>query len=196
LTNTVASENFRGGTHTGKRDNGGDIGIGGSMVSRVIVEALGINRTKLRETYRKIGDLGDAAAQLSASSKEKNSKRQKLLTSFFKSNSDKKEEDVLSVEEVFEKLRLVANTSGEKSEEKKRRILINLMRRIRSNPVDIRFLTRLLISANRCGASTTTMLCAISRASLYVGSEEEITKDMLKQCDDEVKYVVFQNSYH
>ena len=159
------------------------------MVSRVIVEVLGVDRAKLRETYRKIGDLGDAAAELSASS-TKNSKRQKLLTSFFKSNSDKQEEDVLSVEEVFEKLRLVANTSGEKSEEKKRRILINLMRRIRSNPVDIRFLTRLLISANRCGASTTTMLCAISRASLYVGSEEEITKDMLKQCDDEVKYVM------
>ena len=95
---------------------------------------------------------------------------------------------------MFEKLRLVANTSGEKSEEKKRRILINLMRRCRSNPVDI---TTSKVTFN-FGESLWSfnyndalqLFTCVSKNLSHVGSEEEITKDMLKRCDDEVKYVM------
>ena len=43
------------------------LGVGGSSISKALQESLGCKRQKLRECYKKFGDLGDAAEYIASS---------------------------------------------------------------------------------------------------------------------------------
>lgn len=113
-----------------------EFGMAEKMVLKAIAKAFDKPLEKVTDSYKKTGDLGQVAQDLTSSHSS------------------------LAVSEVFEKLQDITKSSGEGSVDKKIEILANLFKR--SSPLENRFLARIPVDKMRLGFSDMTILEGLS----------------------------------
>ncbi|MFX1384758.1 MAG: ATP-dependent DNA ligase, partial [Promethearchaeota archaeon] len=133
------------------------------IAEKMIIEALsihsGINKNKIKEILVKKGDIG-AAAEIVLSEK----KSQKSLMDFNKNfGSDMSS---LEISELYSELEKISFTSGAGSNDIKLGILRGLMK----NPLETKYLLRIITSTLRVGAATQTILEGIALG--FTGTKE------------------------
>jgi len=129
------------------------------MMLEVIAKAYGVEKDSVRETYRKVGDLGDTAALLAQKSKfPASTVGGKVQKSHLRKSYGGQAK--LSVTDVYEKLSDIAKDEGEKSVERKIGKMAQLLRAV--DPISARFLARIPIGRLRLGFSDKTILDALS----------------------------------
>ncbi|KAK9066931.1 hypothetical protein SSX86_014255 [Deinandra increscens subsp. villosa] len=121
-----------------------ELNIGGSVVTAALEDACGTNKSKIRDLYNSLGDLGDVA-QLCRQT-------QKLLAP----------PAPLSIRGVYSVLREISVQTGSKSTSRKRSLIVNLMRSCRE--MEIKFIVRTLVRNLRIGAMMRTVLPALAHA--------------------------------
>ncbi|XP_058087232.1 DNA ligase 6 [Magnolia sinica] len=133
-----------------------ELNIGGSLVSAALEEACGTNRSKIRDMYNNLGDLGDVA-QLCRQT-------QSLLAP----------PHPLSIREVFAVLRKISTEAGSGSTVRKKNLVVNLMRSCRER--EMKFLVRTLVRNLRIGAMMRTILPALAQAVVLNSSPHLLCK--------------------
>ncbi|KAL6007403.1 hypothetical protein ACLOJK_032900 [Asimina triloba] len=115
-----------------------ELNIGGSLVSAALEEACGTNRSKIREMYNDLGDLGDVAQQCRQT--------QSLLAP----------PNPLSIREF------TSVEAGSGSTIRKKSLIVNILRSCRER--EMKFLVRTLVRNLRIGAMMRTVLPALAQA--------------------------------
>jgi len=118
-----------------------EFGMAEKMVIKSIVLALNMERKLFEKEYKKTGDLGKAVEHF-----------KKQIQSF-----DRKD---LSILEVFQDLYTLSQTAGAGSQDKKIRMIANLVRQL--DPLSTRYLVRIPLGIMRLGFSDMTILDAYS----------------------------------
>ncbi|XP_059449423.1 DNA ligase 6 isoform X2 [Corylus avellana] len=121
-----------------------ELNIGGSLVTSALEEACGTNRSKIREMYNKLGDLGDVAQECRQT--------QTLLAP----------PSPLLIKDVFSALRKISVQTGSGSTVRKKSLMVNLMCSCREK--EMKFLVRTLVRNLRIGAMMRTVLPALAQA--------------------------------
>lgn len=116
-----------------------DINIG--MAEKMVLRSIGVEA----KTYKQIGDLGKTAEQYA------------------------KGKGTLSVKTVFDTLHAIAKTTGAGSQEKKIRLLNDLLKN--ASPIEARYIARIVVGDLRLGVGSKTILDALSIA--YTGTKEK-----------------------
>lgn len=114
-----------------------EFGLADKFVIRAIAQTFGIEQHSVETQYKKIGDLGIVAQQLSH-----------------------KEESKLSIQEVYDALFQLTDVSGEGSQEKKITLLSSLFNDL--DRLSLRYVTRIPLGKMRLGFSDMTILDGIS----------------------------------
>ncbi|XP_077243975.1 DNA ligase 6-like isoform X2 [Tasmannia lanceolata] len=127
-----------------------ELNIGGSLVSAALEEACGTNRSKIRDMYNNLGDLGDVAQAFRQT--------QSLLAP----------PRSLLIQEVFSVLRKISVEAGSGTTVRKKNLVVNLMRSCREK--EMKFLVRTLVRNLRIGAMMRTVLPALAQAVLLNSS--------------------------
>ncbi|KAK9454921.1 hypothetical protein V1511DRAFT_375659 [Dipodascopsis uninucleata] len=148
----------------------GELGIGGSLLSRTLRKISGISAQRMKALYDKHGDIGDVAFESKVS-----------VRTLVKPTR-------LTISDVYNTLWKIANAKGPKSQDIKMGLIERLL--IRSKNNEIRYLARTLVAHLRIGAVRTTMIVALARAFCYASqndgqpSQEELTKaeESVRQC--------------
>mmetsp|Transcript_10741 Transcript_10741/g.40352 ORF Transcript_10741/g.40352 Transcript_10741/m.40352 type:complete len:1482 (-) Transcript_10741:96-4541(-) len=130
--------------HIAPANEGVELNIGGGVVSAAISEVTGTPRSRLREMYRDLGDLGDVAQACRQT--------QTLLL----------RPKALTIRHVFTSLRGLSTVSGSGSAIRRKAVLIGLLRACRQS--ETRTLTRTFIQHLRTGAVLKTVLANLSKA--------------------------------
>ncbi len=115
-----------------------EFGMADKMVLRAVAKAYEEELDKVTDQFKKTGDLGKVAEALSGKARGNG----------------------LTVREVFLKLKLISETGGEGSVEKKIEILAELLRE--ADPVSARYLARIPVNNLRLGFSDMTVLEGLS----------------------------------
>ncbi|XP_068303185.1 DNA ligase 6 isoform X1 [Pyrus communis] len=121
-----------------------ELNIGGSLVTSALEEACGTSRSKIREMYSELGDLGDVAQACRQT--------QKLLAP----------PSPLLIKDVFSALQKISVQTGSGSTVRKKSLILNLMRSCREK--EMKFLVRTLVRNLRIGAMMKTVLPALAQA--------------------------------
>ncbi|WCJ25293.1 DNA LIGASE 6 [Euphorbia peplus] len=143
-----------------------ELNIGGSLVSSALEEACGTKRSKIRDLYNSLGDLGDVAQVCRQT--------QSLLAP----------PPPLLIKDVFSVLRKISVQTGSGSTTRKKSLILNLMRSCREK--EIKFIVRTLVRNLRIGAMMRTVLPALAQAVAWnslVSTDErksELSKDKLQ----------------
>lgn len=116
-----------------------EFGMAEKYVIKALALAYGVSPEKVTSDFKKTGDLGSVAQELSKSVTQLHSN---------------------SVTTVFEKLKLLTQTMGEGSVDKKVEILSDLLKE--SDPLSARFIARIPVDKLRLGFSDMTVLEALS----------------------------------
>ncbi|XP_044468176.1 DNA ligase 6 isoform X2 [Mangifera indica] len=140
-----------------------ELNIGGSLVTSALEEACRTNRSKIRDMYNRLGDLGDVAQECRQT--------QTLLAPH----------SPLFVKDVYSVLRKISVQTGSGSTGRKKSLIVNLMRSCREK--EIKFLVRTLVRNLRIGAMMRTILPALAQAIVMNSSLNfpEGTVDNLKE---------------
>ena len=117
------------------------LSVSGSVVSSALCTVTSATRGKIRELYRKCGDLGDVACQL------KN--RQATLVHF----------KPLTIKGVLETLHSIADESGEGAVARRQSLIVSLLRACQGE--ETRFIVRTLIANMRIGANSKSIVTAL-----------------------------------
>ena len=128
-----------------------EIGIAEKTVAKAIEKAFGAESSLLETRMRKLGDLGDVAAELS----------EKKAQQFFFSEK-------LTVEKVYSTFEEIAKTSGAGSANTKMNKLVSLLNS--ASNLEAKFLTRFVTGNLRLGVADFTVLDAL--AIHFTGSKE------------------------
>ena len=123
-----------------------EMGMAEATIAQAVGKAFGKNKDDVIKSYRKLGNMGLAAQQLSQSSK-------------FKVQSSK-----LAVGEVFEELRKIADYSGEGTVEKKIATLADLLTKL--DPVSVKHVVNIPLGTLRLGVGDPTVMDALSLAKV------------------------------
>jgi DNA ligase-1 len=132
------------------------IGISSQLVIKSLSKALGVDKTKIVEEWKKIGDLGEVA--------EKLIQKKKQITLQF---------SVLTSEKVLKNLRKLPELEGEGTVNKKLSLIIELFNSI--SGLEAKYLTRTLIGDLRIGIQESTIREALSLA-FFNGDKEASEK--------------------
>ncbi|KAK6927904.1 DNA ligase, ATP-dependent, C-terminal, partial [Dillenia turbinata] len=141
-----------------------ELNIGGSLVTSALEEACGTSRSKIREMYNILGDLGDVA-QLCRQA-------QSLLVP----------PSALLVRDVFSVLRKISVQTGSGSMVRKKGLIVNLMCSCREK--EMKFLVRTLVRNLRIGAMMRTVLPALAQAVVMNSNPDFVlqgTADHIKE---------------
>ncbi|XP_058179312.1 DNA ligase 6 isoform X2 [Rhododendron vialii] len=138
-----------------------ELNIGGSIVVAALEEACGTKRSKIKELYDSLGDLGDVA-QLCRQT-------QSLLAP----------PPPLSIQGVFSVLWKISEQTGSRSTARKKSLIVSLMRSCREK--EMKFLVRTLVRNLRIGAMMRTVLPALAQAVVMNASLHERTVENLKE---------------
>jgi len=122
-----------------------DVGIAGKLMQRIISRAYGASEKEVVEKFKDTGDLGRTAEYFCEN------KRQRSLM-------DKE----LTVKKVFKNLRMLPETTGTGSEERKERLLRELL--VSAEPVEARYVVRTTLQEMRMGVGEGTVRDAIAMA--------------------------------
>ncbi|GJQ14037.1 hypothetical protein GpartN1_g5828.t1 [Galdieria partita] len=136
-----------------------ELGVGGSLISKAIMEVTSASKETLRSLYKQYGDLGDVA-QICCS------KLQRLFTP-----------SSLTTQQVYQSLKKIAQTSGAKSVSRKKDLVKSLL--IASRSPEARYIVRILSQHIRVGAVEKTVIAALGRAFVILDAvrcnKEEVT---------------------
>ncbi|MBD3191363.1 MAG: ATP-dependent DNA ligase [Candidatus Heimdallarchaeota archaeon] len=132
-----------------------DLGLADKMVIRAISKAVGKTELTIETLYKQLGDLGETAENLLESS------RQKSLDAFMPL-PEKIKKKRLTVEEVWETLDKITQTTGKGSTSKKIGYLSRLY--LKAEPLEAKYITRTVLSQLRLGVKDLTIIEALSRA--------------------------------
>ncbi|OMO55604.1 DNA ligase, ATP-dependent [Corchorus capsularis] len=152
-----------------------ELNIGGSLVTSALEEACGTNRSKIREMYNDIGDLGDVAQAFRQT--------QTLLAP----------PPPLLIRDVFSVVRKISVQTGSGSTTRKKNLIVNLMRSCREK--EMKFLVRTLVRNLRIGAMMKTILPALAQAVVMHSSlnlYHEGNADSLKEKLQDVSTAVIE----
>jgi DNA ligase-1 len=116
--------------------------VSGSAVSKAILAVTGASSGKLREAYRRTGDLGDAAEHFV--------RNQRLLV----------QPHALSIVSVHNVLQQICSQEGKGSQNQRHTLMAKLLRSCKSN--EMKFLVRTLLGNMRLGANVRTVLAALA----------------------------------
>eukprot|EP00898_Chlorokybus_atmophyticus_P005360 jgi/Chlat1/5825/Chrsp4S06177 len=123
-----------------------ELNIGGSTVAAAISEATGVARARLRELYVEKGDLGDVAQACRQT--------QRMLMS----------PPPLRIRQVYKAVRQISKESGSGSAERKKAIVLQLLRACRER--EPQYVVRTLVQHLRIGAVLKSVLPALARAAV------------------------------
>lgn len=121
-----------------------EIGMAEKNVAAAIGLAYEADKDKVLELYSELGDMGLAAQELG--------------------NKQQVTSNKLSVEDVFNTLSDIANTSGEGSVEKKQTTFANLLQKL--DPASVKHVVRVPLGKTRLGIGDPTVLDALATARL------------------------------
>jgi len=121
-----------------------EMGMADRMVVQALARAYEVNPDEVDKLNTKLGDMGLVAEQLNGKLKIKNGKLDTL--------------------DIYEGLHKIATTGGEGSVEKKISILSSLLEKM--NPLEAKYLIRIVLSRLRLGIGDPTVLDALSVAKL------------------------------
>ncbi|XP_022771969.1 DNA ligase 6 isoform X3 [Durio zibethinus] len=141
-----------------------ELNLGGSLVTSALEEACGTSRSKIRDMYNDMGDLGDVAQACRQT--------QTLLAP----------PPPLLIRDVLSVLRKISLQTGSGSTIRKKNLIVNLMRSCREK--EMKFLVRTLVRNLRIGAMMKTILPALAQAVVMTSSPNlyhEATVDSLKE---------------
>ncbi|CAN4079927.1 unnamed protein product [Withania somnifera] len=139
-----------------------ELNIGGSTVVAALEEACGTKKSKVRELYNSLGDLGDVA-QLCRQT-------QSLLAPPVP----------LTIRGVYSALRRISLQAGSGSTIRKKSLIVNLMCSCREK--EMKFLVRTLVRNLRIGAMMRTVLPALAQAVVFNSTPHEGLVENLKDC--------------
>lgn len=132
------------------------LGIGDEMAKSAIALAADVDKRKVEEEMKKIGDLGEVAYELVRDEERK-------FEEYFRFG------DELSVEDVHRGLMKIATASGSGSQEVKKKTLAAMLAGAASE--ERRYLVRLVTGEMRLGVGDMTLLDALATA--FLGSKEK-----------------------
>ena len=141
-----------------------EMGMADKMVAQSIADAFGISREEVLTQLEQKGDLGLVSYELSKNHRHRG----------------KKEE--LTVQEVFEKLIEIANTSGVGSVEKKTTLLRELLEHM--EPISAKHLVRIPIGNLRLGIGDPTVLDGLALAKLGDKKNRKALEDAYNRTSD------------
>ena len=134
--------------------------VSGSAVSQAIRTVTGAKGERMRQEYRRLGDLGDVASEFFVGTSVK---------SFFTSTETRSH----SIREVHDLIQRVATTPpGEGSTAARQNLLLRLLRGCKDKN-QIRFLVRTLLGNMRLGATLKSVIVALATAVSSIKEEEE-----------------------
>ncbi|MGE0014671.1 MAG: ATP-dependent DNA ligase [Candidatus Methanomethylophilaceae archaeon] len=140
------------------------LGMSDKLVIRAIAATVGMKESKVAEMAVKEGDPGTAA--------EKLIKDKKQMTLF---------SDPLTLDRVVKSLTAIEEAEGKDSQDKKTKILSNMLHD--SNPIEARYLCRIVTGRMRVGAGTMTILDALAEAFASKEDRPEIERAFNITCD-------------
>ncbi len=139
-----------------------EIGMAEKSVASAIALAYGTTKEKVLKEYRKLGDMGLVPAQLSLKLKVKSEK--------------------LTVREVFEILKLIANIKGEGTVEKRQTLLSELLKKM--DALSSKFLVRIPLGNLRLGIGDPTILDGLAKAKLGDKSKRKFLEGAYNRTSD------------
>ena len=120
-----------------------ELGVAEKLLVRVLAKVTGRTEARITTIYKKLGDLGTVAEELL------NDKAQASL-----------QRDVLTVEEVYKILDLIAHEAGQGSVDSKLKHMTGLLGK--ATPSEARYLTRMALGRLRLGVADMTILDALA----------------------------------
>ncbi len=139
-----------------------EIGMSEKLVASSIARTFGLDKDQVLKEYGKVGDLGKVAQELSHQSKSAQSK--------------------LSVKEVFETLRQIAQTKGDGTVEKRLALLCSLLSQVDS--IGVKHLVRIPLGTNRLGIGDPTVLDGFAQAKLGDRSKRKLLEGAYNKVSD------------
>lgn len=139
-----------------------EIGMADKMVAESVARSFKTTQKEVLKLYQKLGDMGKTV--------EKISKEGKI-----------KLED-LTIDEVFETLTKIANTSGEGSVDKKQNLLSNLLQKMDS--LSAKYLVRIPLGNLRLGIGDPTVLDGLAKAMLGDKSKRKLLEGAYNRTSD------------
>ncbi len=135
-----------------------EFGVGEKLMINALSKAYGIEKQRIELLYKEMGDLGLVAERLAQNRKQ--------MTLFH---------EPLTVERVYNNFYKVATASGERSQDLKVRLLVDLLKD--ASPLEARYIVRIPLGRLRLGVGDATILEALAVAK--VGTKE--FKDKLER---------------
>ena len=120
-----------------------ELGLAEKMVTRVLAHATGLEEARIQRMWNEKGDVGLVAEEAIAT------RRQKSL-----------ESTPLTVAKVYENLDAIARESGEGSQERKIRLLSDLLGH--ASPREARYIVRMVVGKMRLGVADMTIIDALA----------------------------------
>ncbi|KAK3426330.1 hypothetical protein EUGRSUZ_F02800 [Eucalyptus grandis] len=133
-----------------------ELNIGGSLVAAAIEDVCGVKRSKIRDMYNRLGDLGDVAQECRQT--------QTFLAP----------PPVLLIKDVFSVLKKISFQTGSGSNARKKSLIVSLMRSCRE--MEMKFIVRTLVRNLRIGAMMRTVLPAFAQAVVMNSSLEDTSQ--------------------
>ena len=143
---------------------GVELGMADKLVLRAIAFTSGTKDSKVEEMWVKEGDPGAVAEKLIGTKKQ--------MTLF---------SEPLTLDRVVKGLTLIETAEGKDSQDKKMKHLANLLHD--SGPLEARYLCRIVTGRMRIGASTMTILDALSIAFATKEDRESVERAFNVTCD-------------
>lgn len=144
-----------------------EIGMAEKSVAASIARAYGVEREEVLKDYGKLGDLGKVAEQFkSQKSKVKNTSQNSKL----------------SIKEVFDTLREIADFSGDGTVEKKISTLVGLLEK--SSGIEAKHLVRIPLGTSRLGIGDPTVLDAFAKAKLGDRTQRKLLEGAYNKVSD------------
>ncbi len=134
-----------------------ELGLAEKLTIKAVTQATGIAEKRVNEMLRKFGDLGAAVEEALKN------KKQMRLFSF--------ESEELTVEKVYENFEKIAKSEGSGSQEKKIKLLVELLNL--ATPLEAKYIVRTVEGKLRLGIADMTILDALSIA---FGESKEMRK--------------------
>eukprot|EP00871_Galdieria_phlegrea_P004223 jgi/Galph1/4801/GphlegSOOS_G3427.1 len=144
-----------------------EMGVGGSLITKAIVEVTGVTRDRLRSLYQKYGDLGDVAQNCCSAIQRLDAPQ------------------VLTVQQVYQTLKRIALTNGQKCVSRKKDMIKSLL--VASRFPEARYIVRILSQHIRVGSVLKTAITALSRA-FVIFDDIRSSGEVINSCIQIEKY--------
>jgi len=146
--------------------SGNELGIATQMLIKAISKASGFKETEVEEKFKKIGDLGKVAEEVIKSRKQATLLKKRLTVDF-----------------VFKNLQELAFITGTGSQEKKLKLIAELL--VSAKPKEARYIARTTLGELRVGAAEGIIRDAIVKAFLF---KEGTSNEEKKELTNAVEY--------